>query len=232
MWFMSNIIQLCNDAAGWLYEIYLDIYGWPYPFWLAARSFLDLSYIFAGLAWRFSEFNDWLIWAGDKIESILSSGDILSFLSTWLDYATWAWTWVFNAIDNVTDIIDSWWTSIGSIVQGWIDQAKDYALGLVDQVEDSLANLRSSWDDFWTLTWPDLVADIGGLRSSWDSFLATTLPGLATWIGVQDLIESTIRTWFPFYDELVQFWSGIRDFFSDPEDYLVRKLETMLERFW
>ena len=62
--------------------------------------------------------------------------------------------------------------------------------------------------------------DIGGLRSLWDNFVTTTLPGLATWAGVGSLVESTLKEWLPFYDDLRRLWTSIAEFIVDPWGYL------------
>lgn len=232
MWFLDNIVEYLETARDWFLDAYYEVNGWIIPFRYLAPPLYGLYVVFYYLEYYFDQFNNWLAWAGDRIDEILSSWDIWDLLAVPISWAEDAINWVNNWWNNVQSGINAWWTSTSSTVQGWIDSAVDGFLYLVDQAEAAIASLTTTWDNFWTVTWPALVADLGGLRSSWDSFIATILPDLATWTGVGSLVESTIRIFFPFYDELVAFWGEIQNFFSDPEDYLVRKLESMLERFW
>jgi len=64
------------------------------------------------------------------------------------------------------------------------------------------------------------LASFNNLKSSYDSFVISTLPGLATWAGVGSLVESTLREWLPFYDDLSRLWTSIAEFIVDPWGYL------------
>jgi hypothetical protein len=232
MWLTDRIFSLVWDISDYFYRAYQEASDWIWPFSYIQYPFYSLYRAFWSLLWPIADLGDWLGDLDDRIADVMDRAGVLSLLRTWINYAEAAWDWISDSWRNVTSIVASWWSGTSSMVLAWIDQVRDYARVLVDQVRASLGDLRSSWDNFWTISWPTMLSDLGGLRSSWESFLSSTLPNLATWTGSQALIETTIRTFFPFYDELVQFWSGIREFFSDPEAYLVRKLETMLERFW
>ncbi|KKL86587.1 hypothetical protein LCGC14_1943220 [marine sediment metagenome] len=166
---------------------------------------------------------------GRQLAGFLDSSGVLALLSSWIAQAEAAWDWVRWADWNVWDIVTAWWSSTILTVQGWIDTAIAGGQTLINQVASSLATLQSTWDNFWTLTWPALVADLGGLRSSWDNFLVNILPTLASASGVQSLINSTLTTWLPFYDDLVNLWGEIALFFTNPLDYLAARLESW---FW
>lgn len=229
MRFLDRIFSLVWDIQDFFSLAGFIVEGWIWPFNLLAGVLYGLAWAVGQLLDPIASFSDWTVDIGDRVGNILSSIDIIGLLSPWLVYAENAWNWVLNAGPNVRGIISSWWSSAWLSVMAAVDQVKEEALGLVGQLELSLADLRKSWADFWTLTWPAMLADMGGLRSSWENFLSTSLPGLATWTGTSALIESTLRSWFPFYDDLVATWSDIALFFTDPLEYLTARLETW---FW
>ncbi len=232
MRFTDRIFSLFWDISDYFYNAYKTASDWIWPFNAIQYPLYALYRAFWSLLDPIAAMGEWLGDMDDRLVGFLDRAGILSLLQTWLTYAEDSWYWIRNSWSNILDVIRAWWTGVAGDVLAWIDQARDFAATLVAGVMEDLGMLRSSWDNFWTTTWPAMLSDLGMLRSSWESFLSSTLPNLATWTGSQALIETTLRSWFPFYDELVQFWSGIRDLFSDPEGYLVRKLETMLVRFW
>jgi len=232
MSFVDRIFNLVWDISDYFYAAWNEARDWIWPFSMLQYPLYALSDAFWSLLTPVAQFADWTWDVSQSLNDFLDRSGILSFLRTWLNYAEWAWYWILDHVSIIVGILEAWWSGTSSTVLAWIDAALSGAQALINQVVADLGNLRTAWDNFWTITWPALVADLGGLRSSWESFVSSTLPGLATWTGSQSLIESTLRTWFPFYDELAALWGEIRDMFTDPEDYLLRKLETMLARFW
>ncbi len=223
MRFLDSIIEWFYSLAVASWDAYQEVKGWVWPLHLLSEPLYDLHWAFYNLYYYFGEFNEWLTWASDRINDILSIWDIFSLTTTWRTYASAAWAWVLDAWWNVWDIVDSWWSTTSLTVQAWIDQAIYDVNTLGDQVVASLGDLRSSWEDFLTLTWPSMVADLGGLRVDFVNFLVNILPGLATWTGVNDLVESTMRSWFPFYDDLVIIWDDVAEFFTDPWEWLLSR---------
>jgi len=232
MRFIDTIFSHVWDISQWFLMLYQDSSDIPGVGWLLSPVFFALHKSFWNMLDPIAHFYSWAYAVNEAINEVITSSTIFDLLRTWINYAEDAWFWIQNSGTMITNIIESWWTGVAGDILAWIDLANYNVRSLIGQVEASLGDLRSSWDNFWTITWPAHVADLANIRSSWDSFSSSILPDLATWAGSQALIETTLRAWFPFYDELVGYWSGIRDLFTDPEDYLVRKLESMLERFW
>ncbi len=232
MVFMTWIVYRLNDAGNWFYNLYLDAYfaGWPLD--LLADRFLSLSSAFYNLAWHFSDFGTWVNQAAVQLQGILSWSTIYSNIVSYWPGINQIGAWFTSWTANVGDIVGSWWSTTSLTVQTWIDQAVVNIGLLTDQLEASVVQLAASWSDFWTLTWPAMLSDLGGLRSSWDNFLAGVLPGLATWTGVETFVNSQLTSWFPFYDELAAAWGGIQEFFADPEEWLYRSVDRIFERFW
>ncbi len=229
MRFTDPIFSLVWDISDFFFDAFLTVEEWIWPFNLLQYPLYAIRQAFFQLLSPIANLGEWIDSVGSGAGGILDMWDILDFLAPWLDFATRAFNWTQNAALIISRQINEWWSSTGNQVQGWIDSAVAGFQSLISQVSASLGDLRTEWDNFWTLTWPALVLDLGSLRSSWESFVSTSLPGLATWSGTGDLIDSTIRTWFPFYDDLVTLWGDMLEFFTNPLDYLASLLERW---FW
>lgn len=220
-----DIAQLCLDA-------FFLISDWVWPFDALAEPFLGLYYRFIDFARDWLDFEDWVSDTVTRLGEILSTWDIWSYFQWWFVAAENAWNWVSGAINNVINIVDVWWSTASQVVLSWVEEAKLFAQELVSNVESWLNNLQTDWDNFWTLTWPQWVGRLSVIETAWDNFWTITFPTLATWSGVSALIDSTLTSWFPFYDELAALWGEISDFFSDPLQWVYNKMDEFIERFW
>jgi len=230
--FMAEIVSRLNAVSSFFWAVEQEVSDWIYPFRLIGYFFYELSIAFNRLAWNFHDFAVWVY----EISARAGQGLLWSTI----------WDLILAAIPNLEDLRDwfydwrewvdqqirSWWSVTQNTVWDWLRAYNDWVSVWLKWFDGLLADLRSSWDSFWVITWPAMLSDLGGLRSSWESFIAGVLPDLATWTGVGDLVESALRTWFPFYDDLVSLWSGIKEFFTDPEDWLYKSLDRIIERYW
>jgi hypothetical protein len=166
--------------------------------------------MFVDLAGAFATFNEWVVDTTAKIANVLNLDSLAAWFTDWKSKILAAWNWVLTSLDNVTSIIESWWLSTRTLVQGWISTATE-----------GLGTLKAQWDNFWTVTFPTLVS-FTWLQSWWSSQLPS----------IEALVNSRLRVWFPFYDELVSLWSSIQSFFADPLQWLYNRLDDFFERFW
>jgi len=224
MSFMNWIIEELNDASDFFYSIYREVNDWVWPFWLAAEFFYDLCRVFNWLAWDFLDFADWVNDVAYKITSFFTELDLDAWFQQWKTRILDSWDWVRYAWSNVTSIVGEWWSTTWTDVKGYIDIATQ-----------GLDTLKAAWDSFWRVTFPEWTGKLDSLRAAWDNFWTTTFPNLVSfqWLTewwntrlmeIDQLINDTVRTWFPFYDDLVELWNGIVEFFVDP-------LEWLLDRF-
>ncbi len=220
MSFMTSIVNALNSVSSWFYQIYQEVYGWVYPFWLAAGLFYQLSNVFSTLAWRFYDFSDWVSDVQSKIGNYLSWGTIWSYILSYVPNLTQLRDWFYTWATNVMGIITGWWSATSVTVHGWITAATQ-----------SFNSMLTAWLNFWNNLWPQLTASFNSLKASWDNFWAVTFPTLVnfswltTWwnsrqLDDQGLLNSTLKTWFPFYDDLVRLWGDIALFFTNPLQYL------------
>ncbi len=199
--FLDVIFSYVWDISDFFENARLVVHDWVWPFYLIETPLYWVSQVFWDLLTPIAHFGDWVDAVADKVSQILGPEGIISLLKTWLTYAEDAWNWILGAVQNVTSIIGTWWSSISLTVQGWIDIAKKSLLDLIDAVSKSLASLGEAWGNF----------------------TKTVLPTLATIANVDDLVKSALKTWFPFYDALVSLWASIAEFFTNPFDFLLDK---------
>lgn len=232
MWFMTWIMQRLGEISGFFYELYLDCYyaGWPLE--LLDTWFYAISRYFADLSWDFYDFNLWLDYAAGKITEILSYSDIWSYFGYWFDRAEWAWSWVTDAFWNVWNIVDDWWSSASWTVLAWIDEAVSGVRTLVDQANIWLANLQASWDDF-----KGRIPTIDQVIYWWSNWTGELLSVVNSWwTGTLLEVSALIDSAFIIRGDFWQGWQDWRDkvteFFTDPEDWLYKSLDRIIERFW
>jgi len=233
MYFINKIVGYLRDASDWFYDIYLEVRGWVWPFYLIADFFYELCYLFYYLAGNFSDFGDWVDDIADQVADILSWSNIRSLIRSWLpdleDAIEWWdrwWKWVGEEIDD-------WWRDKKHDVWGWIEEAEDWLKGLIGSVETALNTLKAAWDDFKGKI-PTIVEIIQWWRN-WlgNVFAALIRWGFATLLDVAGLIttafierESWWAGWQDFRDKVVEFftdpleflWTLFADWFLGPEE--------------
>jgi len=210
MEWLHTLLSWWASFSNLCYSWKVNSEGWGWPLSIIAPFFRTLSSVADGL---FSGFFDFVYWAdrvNRDITAMVTQSWVVSYFS-WVIYQVdqlWAWFW--NWWGNVTSVITNWWSGVSTTVLGWVDTAKTYALGLVNNLQGMFNSLQS-----W-----------------WNNFTATVLPSLASRFDVDTMIKSTLASWFPFYNDLVQLWGEIKAFFADPLQWVYNKLDDFFERFW
>lgn len=223
MSFMNDIISWLKDIEGDFYDAYLVVWEWPLGLWRLGYPLLYISRGFGWLAYYFGKFNVWLVWAAGEIDKILSWSNIKSKVREWLP-----------DIENLIAWFSDWWNLILSKLEKWWAPILNFLKGLIAIAVQGLSALIEAWDNFWNITWPEWTGKLSQLRALWDNFWITIFPTLVsfTWLTtwwnsrleeVNKLINDTIETWFPFYDDLVSIWEEIKGFFASPLDWLEAK---------
>lgn len=223
MWFLDQIVSYLASARDYLFDAYHTVRDWVSPFSLLSTPLYWLYYAFYYLTYYFGSFNTWLDWAAGRIDQILSIGTITSYFQTWISYATNAWTWIQNAWSNVYNIINEWWASAQQTVLVWISDAKTWASVQINNLSVWVNNLQTSVNAILAQL-PSFNEVLAWFKNWW----ANILSSLTSWwnerlLDVRGLIQSELRDWFPFYDDLVNLWSSIKEFFVDPLGWLEAK---------
>lgn len=216
MSWMNSIIWWLKDIEDYFYDAYLEVYSWRDPLWYLAYPLLYVSRGFGWLAYYFSLFNNWLYDANIKLKEILNWSTIwnliTSYIPNWDKIGTWFSSWT----NTVVDLVTGWGSVIRTTIEGWINTATQ-----------GFNSLKTAWDYFWRVTFPQWISELDSLKASWNNFWQIEFPkllksaDLETWwnsrlLDVGHLISDTLRDWFPFYDTLA-------DFFSNPLNWLERR---------
>lgn len=232
MFFLNWIVSRLSDASSFFYRIYLEAYYWIYPFNQIAPFFYSVSSLFASLAWDFYYFNQWVDDVASKVANILTYSNIYSHFKSYFDYAVIAWSWVYNAWSNVTGIINTWWSTTKLTVQSWIDTAVSGAQGLVGQLETWLGNLQAAWDNFKGRI-PSIDEILSWFTNWWGKILANIISwGALTGLEIQALINTATKEILTPIQPLIDLKDSIIEFFVDPEDWLYKVVDRIIERFW
>ena len=141
--------------------------------------------------------------------------------------------WVSDVASKVQNILTSegvlgllkWWFP-------WLEKAGEW-----------LPSLRNDWNNFWTITWPQWTTKLDTVKANWDYFWSITFPTLVsfTWLttwwssrltDIQNLINSAFLIRQSFWEGW-QDWRGkVTEFFTDPEEWLYKAADRIIERFW
>lgn len=214
------------------------------PAWL--RSLLDR------LNW---DILTWKVYVGDAVESGIDWA--LGWIN-WAIYqagkawdkavAAWdkavevgkkAWNDLMKEADKLWAKIDTWWDDLGEWwtakrrdIKDWIAAAKEGLLDLYNDLKKALGKLSSTWDNFWTSTWPQLLKDFNTLLVKVGSFFTQTLPRLAEKLDITKAFDTFRLEWRDLFNFWGEFKVELGKLLTDPEEWLLDKLEKMLARFW
>jgi len=209
MYAIDRIATYTGYVADFFYEVYLEVLGWVWPFYKAADFFYELCYWTNKVKWRFEDFSEDMDDIVNQLGDILSWSNIRSLIRSWLpdidDLIDWWdrwWVWVGEEIDE-------WWYSTRTTVQGWIDIGDQWLKGLIDDAEAWLVDLQAAWDNFRTITLPDLL-DLSGLITWWNTTVSD----------VQALIDSAFTARESFWSGWLDVKDSVIEFFNDPLEWL------------
>lgn len=232
MWFLYQIVSWLGHVRDYLFDAYIEVSGWYHPFNNLAYPLYWLYYAFYYITYYFGLLSEWLNWAASRIDQILSISTIQSYFQAFINYASWAWSWISNAWSNVTSIINTWWSSTQQTILVWINNAAEWLQAQVDGLGVWVSNLQASVNNLLAQ-----IPSINELIAWFSDWWPKILTPLTSWwneklLDIESLVQSEIKDWFPFYDELTSLWNSIKEFFTDPEDWLYKAVDRIIERFW
>jgi len=221
LWIRAKVLAIAQGAENvpligdWMAGPLWDIYDWLW----------DVYKWFNKAAWWYEDVKD-------AIEDILSWSNIRSLIRSWLD-----------GIEDLIDWFSNWWNIIKAKVEEWWEETLTFVKGLIAIAVQGLDDLIEAWDTFWRVTWPEWTGNLSELRSLWDTFWTTIFPTLVSftwletwWISqlgeIDTLIDSTLKRWFPDFNDLVKLWKELGEFWKDPLQWAYDKLDEFFENFW
>ena len=211
--FINTTFSLIWGAAGFFYDAFLQVETW----WVVGPLFATICLFVHNILWNLltpiAHFGEWADEIANKVSSILTTSGILGLILSWFPWLDGVAEWFYNRWTWFATEVGSWWDTTRTMVLGWIAVATE-----------GLDTLKVLWDEFWLITWPEWSASLEVLAGEVTDFFTHTLPGLVDdlkletwWRGkifiVNGLIGSKLLEWFPFYDDLVEIWSDILEFF-------------------
>ena len=210
MSFMIWIIEELERAEEFFYDAYLEVKDWVYPFNSLRYPLYGLYGVFLWLVEGFYEFYQWLDWAADQIDEILSWSNIRSLIRGWLDGIEAALSWFLN-----------WTTWVGQYITDWWSGILPYILTYIDNAVEGLEDFAATWSNFWTNIFPSLVS-FNWLDTWWQSRL----------LEIDALIGSWLASFSPFWEGWQEVRNEVVDFFADPLQWVYSRLDEFFERFW
>jgi len=226
------IIERLNWLSEYFYDIYLEVNSWMAPFNYAAYLFYFASAMFSQLAWGFYDFSEWVYDTANKVKSILNWDTIWSYILSYIPNLEAIRDWFYDRWSWFTTQTANWWSETSTTVIGWIDAAKDWAWLWIDYLQTQANALSVRVNEAIAL-----IPDVTELQAWYSNWWGNILGMLNSWwnerlLDVQSLIDSA----FLIRDDFWRGWQDWRDkvaeFFTDPEEWLYRAVDRIIERYW
>ena len=176
---------------------------------------------------RLASQGDWMNWTLDLGEYVEVAIDTIllpiNAAISLVEAGMVIWSKFWDIYDEIMDIIS---LNLNAISIWFTEEIG----GLWDKLT---GDLRQVWDTIWTLTvevatlMPRVAAMIAG------EIQASTL-NIHAWVAdeLASLADTILDPWKQVLNTVSLFVEDINDLFSDPEEWLYDKIDSMLDRFW
>lgn len=236
---MRNILRdACNGIAAffaqvgwWWYGLGFKASGIPYVNRLE-DNFYDVGNWFDEIAWTFITLRDSLLRIYDKAEEILTWEYIWQEITVRLPDLSMVAEWVEHAFEMITGVITFWWDYMSVTVHGWIDEAVQLIGDVWELVKENVEGLIQQAVAFIGETITMIRTQLNAVESAWTDFSTVVLPTLLSSIQIDDLIRSWLKSYEPFWEGWQDVKDKVDEFFTDPENWLYKAADRIIERFW
>ena len=160
-----------------------------WPLYLLGTPLYYLHYLSWRLLTPIAHFGDWVDDVAAKVANILTWSTIWSYILSYVPNLVAIRDWFYNWWSNVRAVVADWWPTVVPTVQGWVNDAKQLAQALVANVQKELSSLHTSWDNFWTLTYPTLISK-NDANALMDTKIKESEP---FWKGWQDVKDNVVK---------------------------------------
>lgn len=227
--FWNSIIDACLNVGAWFEDVASTTAGWVPPFNAISTPLAWVGNQFDWIAYYFSLARNWSIWVWGEILDFLDEAGILQLLDTWINYATDAWTWVSNALNNVTFIVNQWWSNVGFQVYSAINDVQVWTIGLYNDLYDVIQPFRA-----WYASIQDRLPTLPNVFdwfTYWQSNVANYVysVGFALWSEIYTYVDGRLAD----ISGALAGWPDVAEsvitFISDPWTWLKDRLE---DWFW
>lgn len=220
---MNAIISSLNSVASFFYELYLEVLSWPYPLWKGSDLFYQLHRRFNSLAWAAVDLREWIDFASDRLEAVLSWGNLRGLIRGWLPGIERVVSWWEGWRSAVWRELEDWWSATRRTAQGWIEAGDQGLRSLIEDARAWLAGLQATADTFLSML--PTLSELGAWFRDWRGQFLATLG--SWWVGavrdVQGLIDSAFVSREPFWAGWQDVRGGIFEFVGDPWEWLEEK---------
>jgi len=232
MRFIDDIFSLVWDIAQWFYLLYQDSKDIPIVGWLISPVFYAIHRAFWLMTTPIAQWYNWTYNVNEKLGEAFSWDTVKSLILSWLPDLEKVIAWWSDWWQQILWSIEEWWLGVQTAVKEWIAAATE-----------GLNSLIVAWDNFWTITWPELTGELANLRGEWNNFWSITYPTLVSfsWLGtwfagklleIQGLINSAFTVRESFWAGWQDWRDKVTEFFTDPEEWLYKAADRIIERFW
>ena len=223
MWFVVSIIERLSEARDWLWDAYLEVRDWIFPFYYLQYPLYGLYVAFHYLVFYWDAFSNWLTWANTMLGDLPTVWTFWVYFQEWFEAGWNAWTWVINAIGNIWSIIDNWWTATMVDVQSWINEAKQWTRLWIDYLQGQVDELRVMIQDI-----PGAIPDLSIIWAWFTDWTGNVLSVITSWwsgalLEVQALINSAFTVREDYWSGWQELRSQVTEFFSDPLTWLEQR---------
>jgi len=230
--FVDRIFSLVWD----IYEFFIELSYEAQDIWVVGPAISGWFYSVAracfSLLTPIAHFRDWTVSIELQLIDMITWESIQGMLSEVWNLLEPIQDWLDNVWTNVYQIVNTWWTDKVLEVQALIDLAIEAVVSAVNNLSTAVNNLSIAWAAFkgkiptldeviaWWSNWP---GELLSVINSW-------------WTGKVLEVQALINTAFVTRQSFWAGWQELRDqvleFFSDPEDWVYKRLDSFFERFW
>lgn len=221
MRFIDDFFSLVWDISDWLYEAYLTVHGWVWPFWHLETPLYYLHVVFWKLLTPISRFGDFVDYVADKIAQIFTREEGLELT----DYAK---NILRTRIDDVDKLVSQLSDDAKDIIKPALDKLRKDADFLTDYAKNILAmdiadlakRMGLTEEEFRDWLRPkinNLEGDIGSLSSSLQAEIET-IDRLDKEAKENTKAIGENTTWIT---SVKRFTDSIKLFFTNPLDWLL-----------
>ncbi|GAI78210.1 unnamed protein product, partial [marine sediment metagenome] len=177
----------------------------------------------------------------------------------WLDdLEGWTITQINNAVENITQVVTNFYdysqTTINNITEKItevVNNFYDYSQTTINNITEKITQVITNIYDYTQTTINNFTEYISQFITNINDYTQTTINNFTEFItevidwdrvtsflndwwddrllDLQGLADSNLKTWFPFYDDLVSLWNDIAEFFINPLDWFKDRIEVW---FW
>lgn len=214
------------------YQFATSLEGWGWPVNKLAPFFNAIGGIFQTIYNGLVSFYFWARNLDDRIKNFITTVDLWSLLSSPLSQLAQLWGWFLDRVNSIRGIVDQWWVARKWKLQEWVRT-------LVSGVSAAITDLQRLFNGL-SVAWESFKVDLLSLIPSWTElrdFINTQLNAIKDWFAVQRQaisgeIEANVK---PIRDQVNKQSSWldlIKAFINDPEDFLYKAVDRVIERFW